>query len=593
MVRAGVFIGVDKTGNLQTLNDAAAGAKRMYEWARQSQGFPDTNAKLITDADGARVTPDRVYDSICEIINGAGVDQLIVYFAGHGVNINRSEYWLLTDAPVRANAAVDLAGTVELARYCGISHVVFISDACRVAPEGIQAQQVRGSDIFPNESASDKAKPVDQFFACVLGRTAAEVKDPAAAAGGFCAIYTNTLLDALKGQRAEVLDASDSAHDPSYYVKPVKLETYLEREVPARIRSLNLVKKVNQSPDAILTAHSYWIAKVETAPRIVRTARRIVRKPPAPPPVAPDLRTLSRSLIQTAVEGAPEQLTRHIEMLKGVSLASAAGLAETAESVAEPFGPDSFETQCGVKVRGSHITQFALARGRAELLRPDVLQIEPDTGPTMPSSLLLRFHGNTGTLIPAVPGYLAALTFEGGELVDVAYEPSANTGLWHEYKDKSQELRRLRGVAAAASHHGRFRLDNVGDPLEVARKMQYSKAMDPTLAVYAAYAYHDLQQIDRIRDMAGYIRMSLNGMTLFDLALLGRTLVDRRVDREQWLVPFAPLFSQGWHLLSANHVRLHPALEGIERTMHESVWSLFEGEGVNQLERALRSGEVW
>lgn len=40
MVRAGVFIGVDKTGNLQRLSDAATGAKRMHEWAL-AQGMPD------------------------------------------------------------------------------------------------------------------------------------------------------------------------------------------------------------------------------------------------------------------------------------------------------------------------------------------------------------------------------------------------------------------------------------------------------------------------------------------------------------------------------------------------------------------------
>ena len=38
MTRAGIFIGVDQTGELQKLKDAAAGAKRMYEWAL-SQGM--------------------------------------------------------------------------------------------------------------------------------------------------------------------------------------------------------------------------------------------------------------------------------------------------------------------------------------------------------------------------------------------------------------------------------------------------------------------------------------------------------------------------------------------------------------------------
>jgi hypothetical protein len=58
MIRAGLFIGVDQTGGLQRLNDAARGAGRMHAWAVQ-QGMPD--AKLITDAAG-KVTPDQSRD---------------------------------------------------------------------------------------------------------------------------------------------------------------------------------------------------------------------------------------------------------------------------------------------------------------------------------------------------------------------------------------------------------------------------------------------------------------------------------------------------------------------------------------------------
>ena len=199
MRRAGVFVGVDRTGQLQTLNDAAAGAERMHQWAL-GQGMSDgSQAILLTDRGGKKVTPDMIFDAIKSVIDGPGVDHLLVYFAGHGVNINRSEHWLLSDAPVRTSAAVNVAGSVDLARYCGIPYVVFVSDACRSAPEGIQAQNVRGVDVFPNDGASDRAQPVDQFFACRLGKTAAEIRDPAEAANGFSALYTGAFLDAVSG----------------------------------------------------------------------------------------------------------------------------------------------------------------------------------------------------------------------------------------------------------------------------------------------------------------------------------------------------------------------------------------------------------
>jgi hypothetical protein len=99
MKRAGVFIGVNKTGNLQQLHDAAAGARRMWQWA-VSQGM-DSNkyAKLIVDDEIDCITPDHIYDAIKKLLDGPRIDQLIIYFAGHGVNIARNEHWLLTEAP--------------------------------------------------------------------------------------------------------------------------------------------------------------------------------------------------------------------------------------------------------------------------------------------------------------------------------------------------------------------------------------------------------------------------------------------------------------------------------------------------------------
>ncbi|MEZ5288073.1 MAG: caspase family protein [Vicinamibacterales bacterium] len=285
MLRAGLFIGVDRTGGLPRLKDAAAGAQRMHAWAL-SQGLVDgTQARLLTDANGGKVTSDQVYDAVQALIGGAGVEQLVVYFAGHGVNINRGEQWLLSDAPVRTSAAVDVSNSAKLARYSGVSHVVFLSDACRVAPDSIQAQNVRGIDIFPNDDASDRARPVDEFYACRLGRTAAEVRDAAAAAGAFRAVYTGALFEALAGQHAALLKPGD-AGDPARYVWPVPLQDWLEAELPRRIRALSLSTPVIQDPDAVLSAEGQWLAQLAPS--------QIVPAPPPMPAASPGPSSRSR-----------------------------------------------------------------------------------------------------------------------------------------------------------------------------------------------------------------------------------------------------------------------------------------------------------
>jgi hypothetical protein len=207
--------------------------------------------------------------------------------------------------------------------------------------------------------------------------------------------------------------------------------------------------------------------------------------------------------------------------------------------------------------------------------------------------VLLRFDGNVGTVIPAIPGYIAALTFdEDGrrELVDVAYEPSANTWRWDVFKERAAEVRALRAVAASSHQNGRFVLEQP-DAIKIAQKMQYAKGIDPALAVYAAYAYYDLQSTQRISEMSGYLGDDV-GCTLFDLALLSRALFGKPILPSDRIVPFVPMLSQGMALLRANRVMLHPALEGIQGTTRPSLWSLFNNSGLEKLKSAMQTGEV-
>lgn len=568
-VRAGVFIGVDKTGGLQKLNDAAAGARRMYNWAI-GQGFTAPgNATLITDADRKVVRPDQIYDAIAALVNGPGVDQLIIYFAGHGVNINRGERWLLTEAPERTSAAVNVAGSVELARYCGIRHVVLFSDACRVAADGIQAQNVLGQDIFPNlDGAGDRAKPVDQFYACTLGGTAAEIKDPRVAATNYTALYTGALLDALDGLYTDILEPSTEAGDGAQYVTPRKLQGFLEREVPRRVREMQLERKVNQNPDAIITSDKSWLSRIELPVDRALGATRGLREPP--PPVAVPASVLKMS--DDFARSLPSQFTYSLE------------------SVETPHDTAFLDMECGISVQGNQIVDFVGPRVSGQIIDSDasLLRISNVEGPA--ASVLLRFQGDVGAVIPVIPGFLAGLTFDENELVDVTYMPSHHSQRWSEYVHRAGELLALRTVAASLSRQGRFRLAGADAPA-VAQRMQYAKGVDPTLAVYAAYAYHGQQAIERIVQMSDFLRRDV-GATFFDLALLSRSLVGKAVLPSDPIVPFAPMLSQGWALLSANRVRLPQELAGIEQSVQDSLWTLFDARGVDRIANVMLSGGV-
>ena len=203
MNRAVLLIGVSQTGGgLGKLQAVESSIDRMQAWAR-AQGIPDAQIIRRTDATGP-VTVADLFKDVQALVELDTVEQLIVYFAGHGVVNNRQEYWLLSDAPVNAAAAINLDGNVSLARAGAFAHVVFLSDACRTPTTGVQYGRIIGSDIFPNITDAELERPVDIFFGTALGAPALEVIQ-AGAGQKYQAIYTEALLDALNGKIPEAV----------------------------------------------------------------------------------------------------------------------------------------------------------------------------------------------------------------------------------------------------------------------------------------------------------------------------------------------------------------------------------------------------
>jgi hypothetical protein len=240
----------------------------------------------------------------------------------------------------------------------------------------------------------------------------------------------------------------------------------------------------------------------------------------------------------------------------------------------------------GFKVRGARFAEAFSPVVPTELLDAGSL-VRAD--PQWPgASVLLTFPGGTGALLPAIPDFVATLTVDAGELVDVAYEPSEGSWRWEEFSRRAPELRALRAVAAASARNGVFRLDGT-DAETVARRMQSSKGVDPTLAVYAAYAYQDLGLSERIRNMSEYMGRDL-GAVLFDVALLARRLDGQNTGMTTDVLPLFPLLSQGWGLLQALRVTTVPPLATLRQTLVPSLWTMFDARGVEHVRLALLAG---
>lgn len=290
---------------------------------------------------------------------------------------------------------------------------------------------------------------------------------------------------------------------------------------------------------------------------------------------------------------ADSNLQMEFERARASGIPSVEDFVDSAERIAQPFGPTHHETQCGFKIRGSRFIAAHSINAKAEILSFDgrsgeVVRMHTVSPPG--ASVLLILEPGTGVFLPALPGFLAALTIDDGELVDLAYEPSENTPRWDEFVKRAEEIRALRAIASSSMTRGVFRLE-MERALMIAKRMQYAKGIDPTFGIYAAYAFHDLQRPDLIREMKVYMQEDL-GAPLFDVALLSRQLNGRRVSEGTNHLSFAPLLAQGWALLSAFEVSLPSALAGLRQTLAPSLWTMFNKQGVELLRKAINSGEI-
>jgi len=111
--------------------------------------------------------------------------------------------------------------------------------------------------------------------------------------------------------------------------------------------------------------------------------------------------------------------------------------------------------------------------------------------------------------------------------------------------------------------------------------MQNAKGIDPSLSVYAAYAYYELQQHELLQEMLRFQERRL-GFGFFDVALLSKALSKDAASFNSFLPGF-PLLSQGWALLNALGADPSGSLSELGQYTVPSVWTQFDQIGTSKL----------
>lgn len=596
--RAFVLIGVKRSKTLPELNAVWDNVEEMREWA-EGQGAKPNDIAVLTDQHEP-VALHNIYDAVASFCDRGTIEQLVVYFSGHGINNARSEYWLLSDAVENSNAAVNLSGSMDIARYGVIPHVVFISDACRTAAAGIQAQAVEGGKIFPVKGSAAESRDIDVFYGTALGDASYEVQDVNEAVTGYRAVYTDALLLALKGDRAEVLKRS--ADEKSDFVHPRPLKDFLRKHVPIHLYELGIQDKT-QRPDAIITSSddvyisAFPVERQPTTPEssgssleAMNFAKAFLKESEFATDATKrmlddwedrDAETISRDIIRSTGATAPDFEAIEADKEKFV---------DEVRQAFSSFGPESLPNKRGIKIRGTRVVEVVLAGIGAELKNEGTIIELSAPHPTVRNVLLITEQGY-GVVLPAFEGFVASLTFDEGRLLDLSFIPDAKSSRYRIYENRKGEIERLRGIIAASSRRGEFKLENGGEKL--ARRMQLGKGVDPSLALYAAHAYREQGNRRWLEEMALFLRNDL-GACLFDVALLASTAHDSFPSGElSPVAPFAPLLSQSWPILQVREYELPERLVEISKhAVKDSLWTIYAPEGVELIRESILNGEI-
>jgi hypothetical protein len=208
----------------------------------------------------------------------------------------------------------------------------------------------------------------------------------------------------------------------------------------------------------------------------------------------------------------------------------------------------------------------------------------------------LRFVDGSGTVIAALDEYIGNVVVDEGKVSNVSYVPSRQSPMRSVYEQEAKRLEQLHAAVATAAQFGVFRIEGPketrrGAAAQLADRIRMLKGIDPTLGLYAAYAYADAGLADKVDSVRGIMRGDL-GTDLFDVAMLAGALSGRRLGDPNGPVPFCPMLSQGWGLLRVKDIRLPEAVAAARDHLRVSLWMTLDREGMQIVENVLRSGRV-
>ncbi|WP_281336244.1 hypothetical protein [Flavobacterium eburneipallidum] len=201
-----------------------------------------------------------------------------------------------------------------------------------------------------------------------------------------------------------------------------------------------------------------------------------------------------------------------------------------------------------------------------------------------------------GCLLPlaVLPGFIGTVVFDKDEVITVNYIPSSmSLNAVNGVNEINNNVEERRAIIAAKSKGGTFRIsENIEELTHTASYLRMHKNLDPSLGLYAAYAYSQAGKFEDVQSIYDYMKREPEPV-LFDVAMLNELSApepDKQVLENA--SPFCPMLNQGWSYLTINPEFYDPFLIEISKFRIPGLWTTFTPEGSTLIKQKLKDSQI-
>lgn len=563
MIKHAILIGVNEIPNLEYLATPSRYAMEMQDWAI-SQGY---RTSIFVDEPGDRAVTGNcvrteILATIREIVKDT--DQLLIYFAGHGVEHSAgNDVWLLPGYQDDTSECISLFLNKALAYSSGVSHVVFISDACR-SPSGSEAlRAASGAAILPKLNKFNPNTEVDVLYSTWPGQISVDIKQN----GEYRSTYSDCLLKCLNGEVPEVIREIKNMKPGFPAVLSNELNRYLKRTVP--ILMTNAGRTAQYPMGDIASDDPRFLSSFTDSLLVAESAEPALEYINKADDVAAPVKKIDVKFKSFLKLGGIKQATK----LNKVSKQSVKYQEfYTSDGIFKDFSTGLFVTGLYKPLVFSQIDEELSSSPMKNYAVPQIIDYELHEE-KYAKVFLIGKSKKRYYPVNILRGFYTHVVFEKGELRTVNYYPSGGYQK-AEANYFSKEIAERKSVIIMAAKNGIFQGDE-----EVASYLRSYKSLDPILGLFAAYAYFQKGNYEGVKSVYEYMEIDGLDHIIGDLRLL-RKLSDQHYNFEDSKDVPLPVLTEGWSYLKM--LENNP-FDYLSTQLEPGLWTSFNENGLKYL----------